>query len=225
MTLTLYMHPLASFCWKVMMALEENDTPHVAKIVDFSDPKEAATHLERWPIGKIPLLDDSARGQLIAETSLIIEYLDHHYPGPVPLLPQLFEEAQRARLWDRFHDLYVSQPMQKIVGDRLRPVDKRDAFGVDEAHQMLRTAYAMLEKQFSEFEFGGGSTFSMADCSAFPALFYANTLSPLLPEFPRTSAYLERLMERASARSILKGAQPYFQFYPYKEAVPQRFLG
>jgi glutathione S-transferase len=31
MSLTLHMHPLASYCWKVLIALYENDTPFEAR--------------------------------------------------------------------------------------------------------------------------------------------------------------------------------------------------
>jgi glutathione S-transferase len=45
--LTLYTHPLASFCHKVLIALYENATPFEPVIVDFSDPGSAASHIER----------------------------------------------------------------------------------------------------------------------------------------------------------------------------------
>src|SRR3546814_20022818 len=66
--------------------------------------------LALWPVGKIPVLRDEARRRTVAETSIIIEYLDRHYPGASPLLPGDFEEALEVRLWDRFFDLYVSAP-------------------------------------------------------------------------------------------------------------------
>ena len=41
MSLTLYYHPLASFCWKALIALYENDTPFEPHIVDLVDPASA----------------------------------------------------------------------------------------------------------------------------------------------------------------------------------------
>jgi glutathione S-transferase len=37
MSLTLYFHPLSSFCQKVLIALYENDTPFEPHIVDLGD--------------------------------------------------------------------------------------------------------------------------------------------------------------------------------------------
>ncbi len=42
------------------------------------------------------------------------------------------------RLRDRFYDLYVQVPMQKIVTDRLRPEGSKDPYGVEEARAMLQ---------------------------------------------------------------------------------------
>ncbi|MEP6968299.1 MAG: glutathione S-transferase family protein, partial [Pseudomonadota bacterium] len=42
MSLTLYFHPLSSFCQKVLVALYENDTPFTPRIVDFSDEASRA---------------------------------------------------------------------------------------------------------------------------------------------------------------------------------------
>jgi glutathione S-transferase len=133
MTLILYHHPLASFCHKVLLALYENDTPFESVVVDLGDRQASAEFFAFWPIGKIPVLRDERFDRTIPETSIIIEYLDHHYPGTRPLLPP--DERQRldTRLWDRFFDCYVQVLMQKIVGDRLRPDDEKDARGVADA--------------------------------------------------------------------------------------------
>lgn len=126
MALTLYLHPLASFCHKVLIGLYENGTPFAASLVDFSNPGSAAAHIGRWPVGKIPVLHDSATNRVVAETSIIIEYLQQHYPGPVQLIPSATELQLDVRLWDRFFDLYVSVPMQRswatVSGPRARPI-------------------------------------------------------------------------------------------------------
>src|SRR5260221_6875257 len=125
MALALYFHPLASFCHRVLIALYENETPFIGKVVDLADKDASASFLELWPLGKIPVLHDDDRDRTTPETTIIIEYLDQHYPGARPLLPS--EEGQRlqARLWDRFFDLYVQGPVGKVVTDRLRASVKR----------------------------------------------------------------------------------------------------
>src|SRR4051812_45197002 len=100
MALTLYQHPLAYFCHKVLIALYENGTPFHSVTVDLADEKTSAAFLALWPIGKIPVLRDERLGRAIPETSIIIDYLEQHYPGPRPLLPPDEELRLEARLWD-----------------------------------------------------------------------------------------------------------------------------
>jgi len=224
MALTLYTHPLASFCHKVLIALYENGTPFDATIVDFSDPGSAATHIGRWPVGKIPVLHESVGNRVVAETSIIIEFLQQHYPGPVRLIPDEPAHQLDVRLWDRFFDLYVSVPMQKIVTDRIRPAGNNDPYGVAEAHATLDTAYGMIEGQLYGREWIAGDGFTMADCSALPGLFFASIVHPFGPDRPQLAAYFEHLLERPSVRRVLAEAQPHFRFFPYREAMPERFL-
>lgn len=224
MTLTLHLHPLASFCHKVLIALYENDTPFEPSLVDFSNPGSAAAHIERWPVGKIPVLHDSSGNRVVAETSIIIEYLQQHYPGPVTLVPDEASLQLNTRLWDRFFDLYVSVPMQKIVGDRIRPEGSRDPFGVAEAHATLEIAYDMIEEQLYTGPWITGETFTMADCSALPALFFATIVHPPGDTRPQLSAFLERLLARPSGQRVLREAQPYFKFFPYRDAMPARYV-
>jgi glutathione S-transferase len=224
MALTLYQHPLASFCHKVLIALYENDTPFTAFTVDLADPDSSAPLLARWPVGKIPVLEDAARGEVVAETSIIIEYLDRHHPGPVALLPAGADAARTVRLWDRFFDLYVQGPMQKVVIDRLRPPGRNDPQGVEEAMATLGVAYGMLETQLGDAGWATGSAFNMADCAAAPALFYAQTVRPFAQEYPRIAAYFERLLGRPSFQRVLREARPYFANFPLRDALEPRFL-
>jgi glutathione S-transferase len=223
MALVLLMHPLASFCHKVLIALYENDTPFEARTIDLADEASSADLMENWPVGKIPVLRDTGRNRAIPETSIIIEYLQHHYPGPVPLIPADFKAALGARLWDRFFDLYIGVPMQKIVLDRRRDDDHKDPAGVAEAHAMLKTAYGMAEAHLADKTWANGDAFSIADCAALPSLFFAETLEPFSTAYPNLSAYFERLLGRPSIMRTLDEARPYFQYYPYREKLAARF--
>lgn len=224
MTLSLYRHPLSSYCWKVLIALYENATPFQPVEVNLGDPASAAALRAQWPLGKMPVLRDAAAGLSLPETSVIIEYLQERHPGPVALLPAEPAARLRARLWDRFFDNYVSTPMQKIVGDRLRPDDARDATGVAEARAALRRAYAVAEPQLAGAGgWAAGPDFTLADCAAAPALFYAAALEPFAPEQPALAAYLERLLARPSVARVVAEAKPWFQYFPYREALPARF--
>ncbi|MBR0647547.1 glutathione S-transferase family protein [Plastoroseomonas hellenica] len=224
MALVLYLHPLASFCQKVLIALHENGTAFEPRLVDLMDAGDSARFLDIWPLGKIPILRDEARDRTIPETTIIIEYLEQHHPGARPLLPEDPAARLEARLWDRFHDLHVQAPMQKIVTDRLRPEDEQDRRGVAEARATLRTAYAMLERRMADRRWAASDGFSLADCAAAPALFYAGIVEPFPPAHPHLAAYFDRLVERPSVRRVIEGARPYFPMFPFATMIPARFL-
>jgi glutathione S-transferase len=214
MTLTLYFHPLASFCWKALIALYENDTPFERHIVDLADKTSSAEFKKIWPIGKFPVLRDDARDVTIPESSIIIEYLAQHYPGRIELLPTDPDLARQTRLCDRFYDLYVHEPMQKIVTDRLRPAGKNDPYGVEQAKTLLKTAYDMIDQEMETKIWAMGDAFSMADCAAAPALYYANLAMPFGETHNHATAYLGRLMERPSFARVVKEAEPYRALFP-----------
>lgn len=214
MSLKLYFHPLSSFCMKVLTALYENDTQFEAEIVDLMSEAAFAEYRKIWPIGKIPVLRDEAADRLIPETSIIIEYLDQHRPGATRFIPSDPEEARRVRLQDRFYDLYVNVPMQKIVTDKLRPEGRSDPYGVEEAKAVLRTACDMIDRDMKGKTWATGDRFTMADCAAAPPLFYANELAPLGKSHPNVAGYLERLMQRPSFARVVAEAKPYFAMFP-----------
>lgn len=164
MSLTLYFHPLASFCHKTLIALYENDTPFTPHLVDLADPKANAEFKALWPIRKFPVLHDAARDHMIPESSVIIEYLDQHYPGKTSFIPNDADRARETRLRDRLFDLYLHLPMQKVVGDRLRPEGRKDPHGVEEAKAQLHTSLRMLDELVASRQWATGDTFTLADC-------------------------------------------------------------
>jgi glutathione S-transferase len=219
MSLTLHFHPLSSFCHKVLIALYENETPFTPKLVNLQDDGERAAFRKLWPIGKFPVLRDDARDRTVPESSIIIEYLDQHYPGRTRFIPADADLARQMRMRDRFFDLHIHMHMQKIVGDRLRPANGRDPHGVEDARTRMATALGVVEQDMASRDVGKapwalGDTFTMADCAAAPALFYADKVASLLPGFPNVAAYLARLKQRPSYARTLTEAEPYFQFFP-----------
>lgn len=224
MSLTLYFHPLASFCHKVLIALYEKDLAFEPVVVDLGDERSRAAFQAVWPLAKMPVLRDGARDCTVAESSIVVEYLDAFHPGAARLLPGDADAAWRTRLWDRFYDHYVQEPMQKIVTDRLRPTGSADPYGVEQAKAALRQSYALLERELEGSGWMTGATFTLADCAAAPALFYAETVVPFEASQPRLSGYLDRLMARPSFARVLREAEPYFAAFPLeqKPRLPRR---
>jgi glutathione S-transferase len=214
MSLKLYFHPLSSFCPKVLVAVYENDTPFEPHIVDLADEITTAEFKKLWPIGKFPVLRDEAKDRTVPESSIIIEYLGQHYPGRTQFVPADTELAWQTRLRDRFYDLYVHEPMQKVIGDRLRPAASKDPYGVEQAKARLQTAYGMIDQEMGTKSWAMGDAFSMADCAAAPALFYANLVMPFGDTHKNVAGYFDRLMERPSFARAVEEAKPYFKLFP-----------
>jgi len=223
-TLKLYYHPLASFCWKTLIALYENDTPFEPILVDLMDEKSRNAFAKVWPIAKFPVIRDEARGHTVAEATIVIEYLDAFYPGPTRFVPSDPDQAWRTRMWDRVFDHYVNEPLAKIITDRLRPEGKSDSLGVEQAKNQLREAYALIDGEIGSRIWAMGEDFSLADCAAGPALSYAHTVVPFGATSSSLHAYLDRLIARPSFARVLREAQPYFQFYP-NEVKPRTAPG
>jgi glutathione S-transferase len=211
LALQLWFHPLASFCWKTLVALYENDTPFEPVFLDLADPAVRARFAALGALGQMPVLVDD--GQAVPEASIGIEHLDRHHPGPTRLLPSDPDLALRARLLDRVFDLHVQVPMQKIVTDRIRPEGARDPHGVEEARARLATGLDWLEGQIGA-PWALGDAFSLADCAALPALYYANEVRPFSASHPRLAAYLGRLSARPSGARVLAEAGPYLGNFP-----------
>jgi len=217
MTLMLHFHPLASYCWKVLIALYEAEAPFESTIVDLGDARSRAAFLQLWPVGKMPVLTDTGRQATVPESTIIIEYLATHYPGRSELIPADVDMARRVRLADRFYDLYVHEHMQKIVGDRLRPSGQKDPFGVEHARASLAAAYTIINDDIVSKYWATGQSFTLADCAAFPALYYANKVAPFPGNFANLAGYFERLSQRPSVKRVLREAEPYFAMFPASE--------
>lgn len=219
MSLTLYYHPLSSYCHKVLIALYEAGTVFTAQIIDLGDADQREVLRSHWPLCKFPVLHDSVHDRSLPESSAIIEYLDHYYPGERPLIPPDWDSALEVRLWDRIFDNYVHTPMQQIVGDRLQQAHA-DLSG---QRALLEAAYCVIDRQVALHTWAAHDDFTLADCAAAPALFYANILQPLPSALSHLRNYFDRLMDRPSVRRVLDEARPYFHLYPFADAMPQRF--
>lgn len=210
MALQLLFHPLSSYCQKVLIALYEKGTPFEPVKIDLSDPASRAKLTTHWPIGKFPLLLDGEA--VIPESSIIIEYLDQKYPGATRFVPADAEAARAVRLKDRFFDCYIDDPLGRIAGARMR--DPRDAVGEAQGKSLIATALAITEKDMAGKTWAAGESFSLADCAAAPALFYADMIQPFAGTHPNAAAYLARLKARPSFARALHEAEPYLHMVP-----------
>ncbi|SEK46714.1 glutathione S-transferase [Stigmatella aurantiaca] len=216
MALKFYAHPFSSYCQKVLIALYENALPFEWRMVDNAEVMAELSAL--WPLKRFPLLVDG--GHTVPESSIIIEHLQLHHPGPVRLIPEDPRAALEVRALDRFFDNYVSTPQGRIVFNQLRPEASRDPYGVSEARTQLEMAYGWLDGWMANREWASGQDFSMADCAAAPFLFYAHWTHPIDARFANVHAYRQRLLKRPSFARAVDEARPYRSFFPL--GVPEQ---
>ena len=129
----------------------------------------------------------------VLESASIIEHLQAHCPGPVRLIPDDAAAAVEVRMMDRVFDNYVSTPQGRIVFNSMRAEADRDPLGDAEARKMLETTYAWLDQRLAGREWATDHGFSLADCAAAPALFYADWTHPIPERFETLKAYRARL--------------------------------
>ncbi|WP_028221809.1 glutathione S-transferase family protein [Paraburkholderia oxyphila] len=211
MSLALYGHPFSSYTQKVLIALYENGTPFEFRTIGPDSP-HTGDWLQRWPLRKFPVLVEGERN--VAETSVIIEYLQLAHPGPVRLLPADPMAALDVRFLDRFFDLHVMTPVQRAVDGALSGDAARRADGLAFAQEKLELAYAWLETQLAGRAWAAGADFSMADCAAAPSLFYADWTHRIAQTFPVLRAYRARLLARPSSARAVEEARPYRPLFP-----------
>ncbi|HKD23489.1 MAG TPA: glutathione S-transferase family protein [Rhizomicrobium sp.] len=212
MSLVLYGHPFSSYTQKVLIALYENDTSFESRCLGPDTPQHSAEWLARWPLRKFPLLVDGTRN--VAETSIIIEYLQLAHPGSVRLLPADPKAALDVRFLDRFFDLHVMNPVQHAVSGALTGEAAKRQEGLAQATEKLERAYAWLEGQLAGRTWAAGADFTLADCAAAPSLFYADWTHRISESFPVLRAYRARLLTRPSFARAVEEARPYRPLFP-----------
>lgn len=222
---SLHHHPLSSYCQKVLIAIDALGIEVDLRLLNLGDATERTAFLTLWPMGKMPLLVDD--GRPLPESSVIIEHLQRHHARPgCTLIPMDDADAAiQVRLWDRLFDQYVMTPMQAFTADLLRPEDQRDPLGVAQARERLLSSYALIDQHLQgKSNWVAGDAFSLADCAAAPALFYAVTYVPLPGEHVRLAAYFERLLNHPSVARTIDRARPWFKFFPGRAGLNRRFF-
>ena len=207
MSLVLYGHEFSSYTWKALIPLWANDTPFEFRSVEQHGAEFAALA----PFGQFPLLVDD--GNVVAESSIIIEHLDRHHPGRNRWIPD-GDEGLRVRFLDRVFDQRIMDTAQVAVSNALRPAEHKDPYGVAKGMERLHRHYDWLEEQLGEEGWAAGDHFTMADCAAAPALFYADWIEPIGSDRPKLAAYRARLLAHPAVSRAVEQARPFRHYFP-----------
>lgn len=210
--LKLFGHPFSSYTWKAQIALYENQIPFEFCVVDGDHAENLNVLAQHSPLQKFPLLLDGDRA--LFESSVIIEYLQLHYPGAVEFIPANPDQALVVRTLDRFFDNYVMTSTQHIVNDFMRDPEDRDAITVETAKTVLHRCYRWLNQQLIDRRFASGESFSLADCAAAPSLFYADWVMEIDTDLTGLRDYRQRLLAIPSVRRCVEDARPFRGFFP-----------
>ncbi len=214
MSYALFAHPFSSYCWKVLIALYEKELPFDYRMVEDADVM--AQLRSYWPLGKFPVLVNEAGAAPVPviESTAIIEYLDLHHYDRVPLIPANPTDALDVRFMDRIFDNHVMAPMNAIVGEYLIDRAAPDKARMARAEEALELIYRWLDTRLTDHPWASGQSFSLADCAAAPALFYADWVRPVPKELVALRAYRVALNARPSVARCIEDARPYRGYFP-----------
>jgi len=186
---------------KTKIVLEEKGLPYRVKCVSPGDVwKKVPEVLAKHPLGKVPYIDD---GELtLYDSTVINEYLNEAYPEPA-LLPADPEQRARARALENYADEGVlSKHLPPIWMPWWQPEDQRDLDAMEHGREGLRQhIFPFVESVLTQTGYLGGA-FSLADVPFMALAMVLQVDGMNISEFPKTSAYLERLRQRPSYRVI-----------------------
>lgn len=207
--LRLHYHPFAQYCQKVLIALYEHDLPFDGVIVDLGNPDHRAALARVWPFTKFPALE-FGDGKVLGESGVIVEYLDTLAPDRTPLVPEDRIEGLEPRMLERVIDGFIADPLTRMVIAKFTGQPASE----DADRAQIATAYDFLEARLPGREWGAGSRFGLADCTAGPALFYANLYVPI-GDRPLLADWFARLRARPSFARVIDEARPYRAGAPF----------
>ena len=91
---------------------------------------------------------------------------------------------------------------------------RRDSVEVAQAKTALETIYGWLDRQVERREWPAGEAFSLADCAAVPALFYADWFHPIPEPYASLRAYRIRVLARPSVARAFDEARLFRHYFP-----------
>ena len=211
----LYTTPLSSYAHKVQIAFEEKGLTYERINVNLMDPQAAEEYRKIYPIGKVPclFLDND---HMIPESSIIVEYLDQHFEPKDSLIPSDPELGRQVRFKDRMYDLYLNNSVGELFFASMKPKEEQDQQSMDECRRKIDVMYGFMEKNFADKEWNIGNQFTLADCSAAPALYYAVNIHPFAGH-KNIESYYDRLMNRPSIKNVYDKVSPIIEEFFAKQ--------
>jgi glutathione S-transferase len=194
----IYGHPGSTCTRKVLMTLNETNTPYELLLVDFAKGEhKAPAHLAHQPFGQVPALDDD--GFQMYESRAMARYIDGKAGGP--LTPK---DAQARAIMEQFISVETSNFSAHAMKFIYHTIFRREQTPevLKAAGAALDLAYSTLDRQLTSQPFLAGNSLTLADVCYAPYLEYL-TLTPAagkLAEHP----HVEKWWVSISARPAWK---------------------
>jgi glutathione S-transferase len=166
---------------------------------------------ERFPIGRIPVLDID--GDMMPESEVITEYLEEIHPEP-SLLGITARESAHIRMLARLGDIYIINNMfmlSRHTGalSRRTPTAARDNdFTEQLAGEVVRNLKS-LDKLIGKDGFACCGRITLADCALVPGLFFVENVMPAagvetpIPAIANVAAYWAAIRKNEHAAKVL----------------------
>ena len=179
--LTLYDAERCPYVGRVRIVLAEKRIPHESVWIDLDD--KPVWLYQKNPAGRVPVLEEGAF--VLAESAVIMEYLEERFPEPALLPADPAERAlARLRIWR--HDDFSRPYYATRRGD-------------EGARERLDAALRELDSALEAQPYLTGREFGLADIAYVPWIFRGQVSFGLDVEpFPSVAAWLDRLLERES---------------------------
>lgn len=162
----LLMSHRSPFARKVRVALLEKGLDFEEVVVDLEHKPSELVNC--GPIQKIPVLIDN--GLAIADSSVILEYLEERYPA-ISLMPHGYLPRADARMWSQTCN-EACEAAIKIVMERKKPGGLQDYAAIAKAEGMIKRVLDYAERVLGNRVFLVSNAFTVADISLVSALGY-----------------------------------------------------
>ena len=182
MSLVLYNAPRCPYVARVRIVLAEKGIDYEVVDVDLDD--RPAWLYEKNPAGRVPVVEEDD-GRPLAESAVIMEFLEERYPEPALLPPDPADRAAVRLLIFRDGDL--TTPYYAL---------RR---GDEGAAEKLDAALGRFDGLLGEQPYLGGAEYGLADIALVPWFLRArDMLGVELDGYPALSDWLARLEQRSA---------------------------
>jgi len=191
----LFYHPLSRYSQKVLLALYEKQANFYPRVIELSDPLSRREFCDFYPPGKLPLFK-SKSGELIPESSIIIEFIDSEFSTGTRLFPIDRRLALDTRLQDRLIDNDFSNVLFELEHQKLEDSDQNHIM-IKQLENDISQFLSYLDNKLEKNHWLCSDGLTLADCALFPCLYCAQDYFKLF-EYANLSRYWHQAQLRGS---------------------------